>query len=80
MIGCTPKGRIVGGDRCPDPMYPRYPFGTIQYPRKLTDAEVEGFELEFLEYDSGLLTMPDFDGPAAWSAGRGWFPIADYPF
>jgi len=62
MIACQPDGRIIGADRRPDPVYPSYPFGTIQYPRKLTAQEIASFELEELEYDSGLMILDTDEG------------------
>jgi hypothetical protein len=41
-IGCQPHGRIVGADRKNDT---RTLFGSIQYPRELTQVEIEGYEL-----------------------------------
>lgn len=37
-----PDGRIIWADK-PHPKFPR--FGTVQYPRQLSEQEVKGFEL-----------------------------------
>jgi hypothetical protein len=59
-IGCQPDGRIIGADK---PKDERGFYGTIQYDRELTDQEVYRFELEFVEYDSGLQVLTPGHGP-----------------
>ena len=44
-IGCQPDGFIAGSDRD----HPSYRWGTRQWPRPLTEAEVYSYELELVE-------------------------------
>jgi hypothetical protein len=41
----APDGRIIFADR----PHPKFRHGTVEYPRQLTEAEVSGFEMVFVE-------------------------------
>lgn len=44
-IGCQPDGRIIGADNPQNHPDPRAVYGTITYPRQLTEQEVYAYEL-----------------------------------
>lgn len=45
MIGAQPKGFIIGSE---GPARDEFRFGTIQYPRELTDVELVAYELTLI--------------------------------
>ena len=45
-VWTLPKGWLVGS--CEKSESPRYPFGTVDYPFKLNDVEMEVFEVDLL--------------------------------
>lgn len=42
MMGAQPKGHVIGSERD----HPDWRYGTVQYPRALTDEEMYNFELK----------------------------------
>ena len=44
MMGAQPKGFIIGSER----EHADWRYGTVQYPRELTAAEMYSFEMESL--------------------------------
>ena len=50
QIGAQPKGFIIGTQ---GPRDASFPFGSIEYPRRLSDAEVEAYELTLIATTNG---------------------------
>lgn len=52
-IGAVPDGWIVGSHRYDKEHYPQFPHGLVDYPRQLTQREIDSYELEFVEHKEG---------------------------
>ncbi|MGB9661361.1 MAG: hypothetical protein ACPL5F_05000 [Moorellaceae bacterium] len=44
-LGAVPSGYILGSER----PHPKFHFGTLDYPRKLTEDEVLNYQLVYLD-------------------------------